>query len=78
VSDVLKERNEMQVRWNTAQLKQLEDAFPELTGTTDANTLLVNAGRREVVLFVKGLLLNQNVPTEATSYIPEEILYGDE
>lgn len=64
----------MAVRWNIEQVKQLEQAFPELTGSTDANALLVNAGRREVILYIRNAMRNQQ-PTH--SNIPEEILYGD-
>ena len=66
----------MAVKWNSEQLKQLEQAFPELTGTTNANELLVNAGRREVVLYVRHCMQTQSMPALATSHIPEEILYG--
>ena len=64
------------VRWSREHLRILEEAFPELTGSTDANALLVNAGRREVVLYVKSRLRIQN-PT-SVSHIPEDILYGDD
>lgn len=64
------------VKWNSEQLKQLEKAFPELTGTTNANELLVNAGRREVVLYIRHCMQSQQMPDKATSYIPEEILYA--
>lgn len=65
------------VKWNSEQLKQLEQAFPELTGTTDANALLVNAGRREVVLYIRNAMRSSIQPSDAGQrYIPEEILYG--
>lgn len=64
------------VKWNSEQLKQLEHAFPELTGTSNANDLLVNAGRREVVLYIRHCIQAQQMPEKATSHIPEDILYG--
>lgn len=65
----------MAVKWNSEQVKQLELTFPELTGTSNANDLLVNAGRREVVLYIKSQLHKQQQP-DTESHIPEEILYG--
>ena len=66
----------MAVKWNSEQVKQLELTFPELTCTSNANDLLVNAGRREVVLYIKSQLRKQQQP-DTTSHIPEDILYGE-
>lgn len=64
------------VKWNREQLRQLEEAFPELTGTSNPNDLLVNAGRREVVLYIRKQLQTQQQRHEGTAYIPEDILYA--
>lgn len=47
------------VKWTIQHLEELEKAFPEVTDTVCTNTLIQNAGKRKVVLYVKFLLKQQ-------------------
>lgn len=45
--------------WRKEHLAVLESIFPEVTDSTDVNTVLVNQGKRRVVHFVREQLRKQ-------------------
>lgn len=46
-------------------LEELEKAFPEVVNTQDTNELLVNAGKRTVVHYVRSLIKQQETKVHA-------------
>lgn len=46
-------------KWTQAHVDELERTFPELTDETSTDKLLLNCGKRTVVLYVQGKLLAQ-------------------
>ncbi len=50
--------NKPTIGFTREHLKYLEKVFPEITDTTDTNTLLVNTGKRAVVKHIEYLVEN--------------------
>lgn len=59
--DRYRERLNMQkptVGWTDRHIEDLEKVFPELVGNQNVNELLVSAGRREVIQYIRNMVLN--------------------
>lgn len=46
------------IGWTERHVEDLEKVFPELVGNHDVNALLVSAGRREVIQYIKNMILS--------------------
>lgn len=55
------------IRWTEHHLAELESNFPEVNDTTCTNTLLQNTGKRQVVMFVKHKLKQQETRVDGAS-----------